>query len=78
MRVVFCKYRKNLYSGNWLTCLSWARDIASLKRLVIPVYIARPESKDAKLAAEVSAEGIKLISGDHYARIVKGAKWVVL
>jgi len=75
MRVVFCKYRKKLYTGNWLTCLSWASNIASKKRLVIPVYIARPESKDARLAAEVSAEGIRLISGDHYARIIKGATW---
>lgn len=75
MRVVFCKYRKKLYTGNWLTCLSWASDIANKKRLVIPVYIARPESKDARLAAEVSKEGIRLISGDYYTRIIKGAKW---
>ncbi len=75
MRVVFCKYRKKLYTGNWLTCLSWASDIARTKRLVIPVYIARPESKDARLAAEVSSEGIRLIHRNHYARIFKGAKW---
>ena len=75
MRVVFCKYRKKLYTGNWLTCLSWASDIARTKRLVIPVYIARPESKDARLAAEVSSEGIRLATGNHYARIFKGAKW---
>jgi hypothetical protein len=75
MRVVFCKYRKKLYTGNWLTCLTWATDIACKKRLVIPVHIARPDLKEARLVAEVSAEGIRLIHGDHYARIFKGAKW---
>ena len=75
MRVVFCKYRKKLYTGNWLTCLTWAGNIASKKRLVIPVFIARPESNIARLAAEVSEDGIRLISGDHCARIFKGAKW---
>ena len=75
MRVVFCKYRKKLYAGNWLTCLTWATEIAIKKRLVIPVHIARPDLKDARLVAEVSAEGVRLIQENHYARISKGAKW---
>ena len=75
MKIVFCKYRRKLYTGNWITCLSWASDIAKEKNLIIQVYIARAESKEARLVAEVSAEGIRLIHGNHYARITKGAKW---
>ncbi len=78
MRVIFCKYRKRLYSGNLLTCLVWATRTAKTKNLMIPVYSARPESKDARLIFEVSKEGIRSILPGFYARISRGAKWLTL
>ena len=78
MRVIFCKYRKRLHTGNLVTCLTWATRMALAKNVLIQVFSIRPESKEAKLLFEVSKEGIRPIPSGNYARILKGAKWVTL
>lgn len=78
MRVTFCKYHKKLFTGNFLTCLVWASDIAMKKNLTIPIFTVRPESSDARLIAEVSSDGVRFIPRGRYAKILKGAVWVNL
>jgi hypothetical protein len=78
MRVIFCKYRKKLYTGNLPTCLTWAGDVAKEKNLVIPVFIIRAGEKEARLIYEVCREGIRPIRSRQYARLLKGAVWETL
>jgi hypothetical protein len=78
MRVTFCSYRDKLYVGSFATCLTWASTTAKLKNQIIPIYRARPDSKNALLLAEVDSEGVRLINNGTYVNIKKSAKWASL
>ena len=78
MRVVFCKYRKKLYTGNLPNCLSWASGIAKEKNLFIPIFVARPGENEARLIYEVCSNGIRPIASKHFVKILKGARWHAL
>lgn len=52
------------FNGNWLSCLHWADNILRHDLTndgIIKLYVCRPELKTARIVAEVSSNGIRLI-----------------
>ncbi|WP_077529389.1 hypothetical protein [Vreelandella utahensis] len=54
--------------GNWLHCIRWSRVRAEATGNPYVIAVARPGEKYAPLVAEVTADGVRPLSGGRYLR----------
>ena len=66
MRTYIAATKNSSYTNGWFNCLKWAQSEVESSGAIIKIHVARPEVKTARIVAEVTTEGIRVINNGRY------------
>ena len=61
MKSYFAIQKSNCFSGGWGSCIQWAQESLQDNSAPIQILIARAGEKKARVIAEITLEGIRMI-----------------
>ncbi len=69
MRIYIAATKNHSYTNGWFNCLKWAQSEVGSLGTIIKIYVARPNVKTARIVAEVTIEGIRVIHNGRYVNL---------